>query len=163
MAFGRRGPGIAPSVAHGRLGPSVPRAKASGIIVARRGGYLAGLASGALAFVASGLLAVVWAFSVSTTPDFTPEGVLVLILAGVGPAALVTYAISLALVDAILRAFAAGGRALYAGLCPILPTLLLILPAWVARPGSHPIYYAILILPGAVVGGAVLGGFRRRA
>lgn len=162
MTFGRRETGVALSASMGRSDRSAPPREASDAIVARRGGYWAGLLAAALGFGGSAALAVAYDLTTAGPNDLTPLGLLQLTLVRVGPPALATYAISLALVDAMLRTFRASGRLLYAGLCPILPALLLVLPAWVARPAPHPIYYAALILPGAVAGGWILGGFRHR-
>lgn len=163
MAFGRRETGVAFSTDTMTSRRSRLSRRGSGAIVVRRGGYWAGLLGAAVGFVGSAILTVAYAFATSGAGNLTPGGVLLLISVKVALPAMLTYAISLGLVDALLRIVRLGGRTPYAVLCPIIPALLLIAPAWAARPIPQTLYLLPLILPGAIVGGLVLGGFRRRA
>lgn len=163
MAFGRRGPEAAFSTAGGvRADRSALPRGMSGPIIARRGGYWAGLASGAAGFVGTVACSVAHVVALGGDPRYTPAGLFQFAMVAAGPPIVVGYAISLAVADGVLRMIRLDGRAAYAGLTMTVATLLLSVPTWLANPDKHPTYIFVLVVPGALIGGLVLGGFRRR-
>jgi hypothetical protein len=137
----------------------------------RSGGYLAGLVAAALGFVASAGLSVIWVLSQSPSwavvmptgswTVVTRTGLFQFVLVTAGSVILTTYALSLAITDIVLKALRVRGSPAYALLALTLAGALLVVPLMLFNPNSNPAYYSALVLPGAAIGGAVLGHFRR--
>ena len=114
------------------------------------------------AFAMSSLAAVAWAFARAENAHLSPEQVLLYALAGAGPIVTATYAVSLWIADAVLKLLKAQSVAAYTAMVVALSISGLIVPVMLRNPGDNPSYYFLFVLPGALVGGAVLGRRRTR-
>lgn len=160
MSFGRRTAVSPPALRGGPLRPAARVAARPTPSKTRRGGYPAALAAAALGFVISIVLVDAWAFAHTQTTPYTPLGIFLYALVGVGPFALINYAIVLAIAAILLRTLRVGGPVAHALVCLLLSLPVVVTPFLMPQSGRGLGFIAAFILPGAVVGGLVLGAFR---
>src|SRR5690349_8260730 len=109
MSFGRRTNAPMPIFCRGQKRTGVEFSA----LKPRRSGYMIALAGAALAFVASDAIAVAWAFTHTKSTSETPLGIFLMALVGVGPIAIVNYAIALAIVAVVTPALRLSGVVAY--------------------------------------------------
>jgi hypothetical protein len=110
--------------------------------------------------VVSIVLVDAWAFAHTQTTRETPLGIFLYAFVGVGPFALINYAIVLAIAATLLRTLRVGGSVAHALLCLLLSLPVVVTPYLMDQSARGQGFIAAFILPGAVVGGLVLGAFR---
>ncbi len=79
-----------------------------------------------------------------------------------GPMAIALFAIGFGIGDVSLRALRIGGRFAYTAVCGPAPLTLLLASFALVSKDVSPSYYIGMLLPGGLLGAAVLGGFRAK-
>lgn len=161
MSFGRRTARLDPPSSRAKSSSQFPPRVAPTRAQPRRGGYFAGLVAAVLGFVASAVLAVLWAISVDSSTKMTPVSLLQFVLVNAGPVIVPIYALCLAVTDLVLKALRVRGPRAYVLLDLAFVGALMVVPLILLNPAQQAHVFLVLFLPGAAIGGAVLGHFRR--